>query len=129
MQDFQYLNLLGEQGGQIDSSRDHWVRLCLLVLGARWFETYFGWVLAGGSTEACSTESSSEVATCHATEDDLLQKFWEIEDAPLSEPALNPEERSAIQHFKTNQTRNGFGRFIVPLPRRENVKFIKDPSW
>ncbi len=83
------------------------------------FETHFGWVLAG-STESCSP--SPEVATCHVscmTGDDLLQKFWEIEDA---EPALNPEERSAIQHFKANQTRNDVGRFIVPLPRRKNIK-------
>ncbi len=34
-QDFLCLNLLGEQGGQIDSSQDRWVPLCLLVLAAR----------------------------------------------------------------------------------------------
>ena len=27
-QGFLYLNLLDEQGGKIDSSRDHWVHLC-----------------------------------------------------------------------------------------------------
>ena len=86
------------------------------------FETHFGWVLAG-STEACSPVP--EVATYHiscATGDDLLQKFWETEESPLTEPALSPEERSAIQHFKANHTRAENDRFIVPLPKRENVK-------
>ena len=88
------------------------------------FETHFGWVLAG-STESCSPVS--EITACHiscATGDDLLKKFWETEESPLSEPALNPEERSAIQHFKANQTRAENGRFIVPLPRKENVKLL-----
>ena len=86
------------------------------------FETHFGWVLAG-STDSCS--SVSEVATHHiscATGDDLLQKFWETEETPLTEPALNPEERSAIHHFKANHTRTENGRFVVPLPRKGNVK-------
>lgn len=96
-----------------------------ILHGPMAFETHFGWVLAG-STESCSP--SPEVATCHVscmTGDDLLQKFWEIEDA---EPALNPEERSAIQHFKANQTRNDVGRFIVPLREYQTVRRIKNPS-
>ena len=77
------------------------------------FETHFGWVLAV-STEPCSPVS--EITACHiscATGDDLLKKFWETEESTLSELALNPEERSAIQHFKANQTRAENGRFIV----------------
>lgn len=86
------------------------------------FETRLGWVLAG-STESCSIVP--QVATYHvscATGDEILRKFWEVEDSPLSEATLSPEERSAIQHFKANQTRTKDGRFIVPLPKRENVK-------
>ena len=86
------------------------------------FETRFGWVLAG-STESCSLVS--QVATYHAscaTGDDVLRRFWEVEDGPLSETTLSPEERSAVQHFKANQTRTKDGRFIVPLPKRQNAK-------
>lgn len=69
------------------------------------FSTHFGWVLAG-STESCSPVP--EVATCHvlyATGDKVLRKSWEIEDGPLLESTLSPEERSTVQHFKASQTR------------------------
>ena len=88
------------------------------------FGTCFGWVLAG------STESSSpvpQVATYHAscaTGDEILRRFWEVEDSPLSETTLSPEERSAVQHFKVNHTRTKEGRFVVPVPKRENVKHL-----
>ena len=83
------------------------------------FETCFGWVLAG-STESCSPVP--QIATYHVscvTGDEIL---WEVEDGPLSETTLTPEERSAVHHFKVNQTRTKDGRFVVPLPKRENVK-------
>ena len=85
-------------------------------------ETHFGWVLAGSTDTHVSTD---QVTTLHAscvTGDDLLRKFWETEDNPLSEASLTPEERSAMQHFKTNHRRTEDGRFVVPLPKRDNVK-------
>ena len=86
------------------------------------FETYFGWVLAG-STESClPTEHITTYHVSCLTDDDILRKFWEIEESPLSEASLSPEERSAIQHFKTHGRRAENGRFVVPLPKRENVK-------
>ena len=66
------------------------------------FETCFGWVLAG-CTESCSL--LPQVTTCHVsftTGDEVLRKFWEMEEGPLSETTLSPEERSAIQLFKTS---------------------------
>lgn len=86
------------------------------------FKTCFGWVLAG-STKSCLLVP--QIATCHiscATGDETLRKFWEVEDGPLSETTLSPEERSAVHHFTTNQTRTKGGRFMVPLPKRENAK-------
>jgi len=69
------------------------------------FETQFGWVLAG-SSEGCTlpTLIDTHHVSC-TTGDDILRKFWEIEDHPLTECSLNPEERAAVQHFKTNHTR------------------------
>lgn len=46
------------------------------------FETDFGWVLAG---EANSSAVPSELLAHHIivdTGDDLLQKFWEVEEQP-----------------------------------------------
>ena len=56
------------------------------------FETCFSWVLAG-STEALSP--IEQIAPHHVScyiGDDILCKFWEIEDSPLSEVSLSPEE-------------------------------------
>ena len=88
------------------------------------FETQFGWVLAG-SSEGCTlpTLIDTHHVSC-TTGDDILRKFWDIEDHPLTKCSLNPEERAAIQHFKTNHTQGESGKFIVPLPRRENTKFL-----
>ena len=48
------------------------------------------------------------------TGDDLLRKLWEVEEDPVSETSLGPEEWSAA----------GSGRFVVPLPRKENYKLL-----
>lgn len=88
------------------------------------FETCFGWVLAG-STEGClPTEQITTYHVSRLTGDDVLRKFWEIEESPLSETSLSPEERSAVQHFKTNCRRAENGRFVVPLPKRENAQLL-----
>ena len=86
------------------------------------FETKFGWVLAG-NTDACAP--AHHVVTHHAslfTGDDILRKFWELEERLTTEPMLSPAERSVVQHFDTNHARTNTGRFVIPLPKRPNVK-------
>ena len=59
-------------------------------------ETHFGWVLAGS---ADNQEVTSHVATHHimlSLGDDILRRFWEIEEAPLSATNLSPEERAVV---------------------------------
>ena len=86
------------------------------------FETHFEWVFAGSTDLATPV---LQIATCHTTcvtGDALLQKSWETEECQLSEPTLTPEERLAMQHFKTSHTHADNGRFVVPLPRRHDVR-------
>ena len=71
--------------------------------------------------------STSHVC-CVALDDDSLRRFWEIEDYNLQEPALSPkekrlspEENRVMEHFDKYHTRDKDGRFVVPLPRKENV--------
>ena len=48
------------------------------------FETMFGWVLAGSTSNACVSFHLS-VASFHvafASGDKLLHKFWEVEESP-----------------------------------------------
>ena len=56
--------------------------------------------------------------------DDLFHKFWEVEESLGSPLALSQEERTVVQHFETNNSRTKEGRFIVPLPRKSEVKPI-----
>ena len=85
------------------------------------FETEFGWVLAGQATTCQPTVQIASHHTLHCL-DDVLQKFWEVEESPTSKPALSPDERIVVEHFRINHSRTSDGRFIVPLPKRSDTK-------
>ena len=85
------------------------------------FETEFGWVLTG----RLSLPGPNQVASHHASfvaGDDLLRRFWEIEENPNSEVSLSSEERSVMQHFRETHYRNDAGRFVAPLPKKPHAK-------
>ena len=89
------------------------------------FETRFGWVLAGGiqsSNLSYCTVSSHHTSV--ASTDELLRKFWEIEEKSHSPTNLSPEERTVVKQFQENHRRTNTGRFIVPLPRKSQAKDI-----
>lgn len=79
--------------------------------------TEFGWVLAG-DTGSSETELVSTYMTSIATGDDLLRKFWEVEEKVIADCTLSLEERSAVEHFNLHHTRDSQRRFMVPLPKR-----------
>ena len=88
------------------------------------FETQFGWVLAG-ETESCAP--ADLITTYHTSllsGDDILHKFWEVEERPLSDSVLSPEERTVVHHFRDNHSRTDSGRFVVPLPKKPDAKAI-----
>ena len=64
--------------------------------------------------------TSHHVATLSG--DDLLQKFWEIEECPKDASNHSPEERTVVCHFVENYQRNEDGRFVVPLPKNPQSK-------
>lgn len=89
------------------------------------FETMFGWVLAGRTATKVSTSLS--VATHHVSVisgDDLLRKFWEIEESPRDPSNLSPDERSVVQHFKDTHIHSNEGRFVVALPKKSPSKVL-----
>ena len=86
------------------------------------FETKFGWVLTG-KTE--NLELPSDVASHHVATlsgDDILRKFWEIEECPRNASTHSPEERAVVRHFAKNHKRSEEGRFVVPLPKNPQTK-------
>ena len=86
-------------------------------------ETKFGWIIAGatGSLEL-------PVVSHHTTivPDDFLKRFWEIEEPPNQVDAncWSMEERAVMKHFETHHSYSSSGRFIVPLPRKQNPAVI-----
>ena len=90
------------------------------------FKTQFGWVLAG--TTGCSHQNRRFRETCyHATIEDppvseeLLGKFWEIEDPYSRKPTLSIDEKMVLEHFEQTHQRDETGRFVVPLPRKRDA--------
>lgn len=90
------------------------------------FETEFGWVLAGRASPGPSTY---EAAAHHVslllgdlTGDDLLRQFWEVEEKPTSNGVMSLEERTALGHFIDHHDHLADGRFVVPLPRKTNMR-------
>ena len=79
-------------------------------------ETVFGWVLAGN---CCFTLFNHHHATL-LSGDDLLRKFWEVEEAPL-DPVLSAEEQAVVNHYHTNHSCSPEGSFTVLLPKHSNV--------
>ena len=64
--------------------------------------------------ESCTP--APHVVTHHVsllTGDDLLHKFLEVEEGPMSDSSLSMEERTVICHFQTKYYQKDDGRFIV----------------
>ncbi|KAL5469510.1 hypothetical protein EMCRGX_G030772 [Ephydatia muelleri] len=87
------------------------------------FETEFGWVLSGRTESIASTGEVAALHTIVGFKDDILRKFWEIEEGPTSNAAFSLEERSVLSHFKDNHFRTEEG-FMVSLPKRLDAKQI-----
>ena len=80
----------------------------------------------GAQTDAqlVSTHFTSVV-----TGDDLLHRFWEIEEKTVANCTLTPEERCTLDHFNSHHSRDKDGRFVVPLPKHSmETKFGESRS-
>ena len=86
------------------------------------FKTIFGWVLAGRTHSEVTHHIMSHHTSTSLTNDDILRRFWEIEESPPNETSLSIEDQSVVNHFKESYRQSKEGRFIVPLPRRPGVK-------
>ena len=52
--------------------------------------------------------------------DDLLQRFWLVEEVPGDAQDLETEERQAVEHFLDTTYRGEDGRYVVQLPRKKS---------
>ena len=88
------------------------------------FETVFGWILAGPTSQPTSESFVPSHHTFIMAGDDLLRRFWEVEENMKCEPNLLPEERSVLQHFEKNHCRAIDGRFIVSLLKKPHAPLL-----
>ena len=60
------------------------------------------------------------------SQDELLSKFWEVEETPknCSMDSYSQEERLVVHHFKENHRKSKDGRFVVPLPCKPGAKAL-----
>ena len=84
-------------------------------------ETEFGWVLSGNTEPITEADQVNlYVMSFHSftpSGDDILRKFWEIEEPPSSTPAVTLEEHTVLKHFNAHHCRTEDGTFVVPLPK------------
>ena len=87
-------------------------------------ETEFGWVIAGKlySTSTPPLTIVSNHAT--VTTDEILQRFWEVEENPRDNANLSVEEKMVVQHFSEKHYRTVEGRFVVTLPKKPQAKVL-----
>ena len=86
------------------------------------FDTQFGWVLAGSTDSYTHTPAIVTHHTAVLTGDDLLRRFWEVEEKFGPGGCLTQEEKLVMNHFKNHHTRLEGGRFMVPLPKKSGTK-------
>lgn len=82
-------------------------------------QTEFGWILSGVATSNSVPGMTITSMLCHTEDDEILRKFWEIEDIQ-QKSILTPEEQYCEDHFDKTHQRNECGRYIVKLPFKNN---------
>ncbi|XP_058840688.1 uncharacterized protein LOC131696164, partial [Topomyia yanbarensis] len=92
-------------------------------------ETTLGWVVSGAVT---GRSPYRQYKGCHKALSDpdhqleqLIQRFWELEEIPLS-TKLSSEEELCEQHYQQTTTRDISGRYVVRLPFRNTPDKLGD---
>ena len=90
--------------------------------------TVFEWTILGAYNSCMEKPPTSAITHVVAsveegrTTDQLLARFFEVEESPMHQTELSPEEARVEEHFKDTHSYNAeMKRYIVKLPR------IQDP--
>ena len=71
-------------------------------------------------THAPHSVTSNHVAV--SSNEDILRKFWEVEESPTDNLEMSPKDRVVVKHFQDTHTHKDSGQFIVPLPKKTQCK-------
>ena len=73
------------------------------------FETTLGWVLTGKPGHHVISNHAIALHSSILSSDDVLQKFWEVEERVTNAPVMSAEERTVVRHFNENHSRTADG--------------------
>lgn len=81
-----------------------------------------GWLISGrvSQTDSTAYEHNTVVMQTKIETDQLLRRFWEIEENLPHKKPMTELEIQCEEHFKSTHTRNDIGRYIVRLPFKDN---------
>ncbi|XP_053699358.1 uncharacterized protein LOC128746331 [Sabethes cyaneus] len=82
-------------------------------------ETVFGWVISGRVPKQVSPRTSTFVSSTVDLQE-LIAKFWELETCYVTS-THSVEETACEELFERTTVRDAEGRFVVSLPKKENV--------
>lgn len=81
-----------------------------------------GWLISGkvSQTDAAAQEHNMIVTHTKVEADQLLRRFWEIEENLPHKKPINDLEIQCEEHFRNTHTRDDNGRYIVRLPFKDD---------
>ena len=86
-------------------------------------KTYLGWIVSGPTSPHIGNRArlSANLQVNDVELNEVLRRFWEIEETPSSQRFLTEEEKLCEEFFKATVSRNKDGRYLVRLPFKDNV--------
>ena len=70
------------------------------------------------------TNNCYVVTTSQLSCEEILQKFWTLEEAPEIKQTFSPVEKLVVEDFTVHHKRDKDGRFIVRLPFKSDVTHL-----
>ncbi|XP_073835822.1 uncharacterized protein [Musca autumnalis] len=90
--------------------------------------TVFGWIVGGSSPSLTNSNSLTCNLTVSTLEDqnmdDLLKRFWEVEEYSKSPATFTEEEQACKDHFLQNSRFDSDGRVVVRLPFKKSPECL-----
>ncbi|XP_043487121.1 uncharacterized protein LOC122514393 [Polistes fuscatus] len=96
-------------------------------------DTALGWIISGPvdgvaarRAEKTATDSPSLVLHCSLQDEtnQMLQRFWELEDVSAAPRRLKPEDESCEKIFQETLRRDRRGRYVVKLPLKAELPLV-----
>ena len=92
------------------------------------WETVFGWTVLGSykpSSQEGAQQAITHVVTSEEaglTSNQLLSKFWKLEEPSVYEPTMAPTEMEVEKHYENTHSYDvSQKKYVVLLPRSQNV--------